>query len=155
MLNFLRSIFYAIRQRIQSSKTPSSPGASGVTSLRTVVLVGHCGPDMFMLKTAVSRALPGASIVFVNDTVALSDYLTSVSLLLVNRELDGRFDTQSGIDLISHIAKQDDPPVTLLISNLEDAQSQAVTAGAKPGFGKSQLYDKSTMDILTGAMPRQ
>ncbi len=122
---------------------------------KTVVLVGHCGPDMFMLKTAVGRALPEATIVFVNDIVALSEYLTSDSLLLVNRELDGRFDRQSGIDLISQIAKQDHPPVAMLISNLEDAQSQAVVAGAKPGFGKSQLYDKSTTDLLTGAMQRQ
>lgn len=121
---------------------------------KTVVLVGHCGPDMFMLKTAVGRALPEATIVFVNDTVALSEYLTSDSLLLVNRELDGGFDRKSGIDLISQIAKQDDPPIAMLISNLEDAQSQAVAAGAKPGFGKSQLYDSSTIDILTGAMAR-
>ncbi len=154
MFNLLRSLFYAIRQRIPSSKAPSSPGASGVSSLRTVVLVGHCGPDMFMLKTAVGRALPGASIVFVNDADTLSEYLTSDSLLLVNRELDGRFDRQSGIDLISQVAKQDRPPVAMLISNLEDAQSQAVAAGAKPGFGKSQLYDSSTIDILTGAMAR-
>ena len=122
---------------------------------KTVVLVGHCGPDMFMLKTAVGRALPEATIVFVNDTVALSEYLTSDSLLLVNRELDGGFDRKSGIDLISQIAKQDDPPIGMLISNFADAQAQAVAAGAKPGFGKSQLYDESTTDILSGAMPRQ
>ncbi len=119
---------------------------------KTVVLVGHCGPDMFMLKTAVGRALPEATIVFVNDTVALSEYLTSDSLLLVNRELDGGFDRQSGIDLISQIASQDDPPVAMLISNLEDAQSQAVAAGAKPGFGKSQLYEESTAEILRESM---
>lgn len=151
MLNWLRSIFYAIRQRIQSSKAPSSPV---VNSLRTVVLVGHCGPDMFMLKTAVGRALPGATIVSVNDVDALDEYRTAEALLLVNRELDGRFYTQSGIDLISEIAQQKNALLTMLISNLEDAQAQAVAAGAKPGFGKSQLYDKSTTDILTGAMQR-
>ncbi len=109
---------------------------------------------MFMLKTAVGRALPAATIVSVNDVDTLGEYRTPEDLLLVNRELDGRFDTQSGIDLISQVAKQSDPPVTMLISNFQDAQSQAVTAGAKPGFGKSQLYDSSTIDILTGAMAR-
>ena len=155
MFNWLRSIFYAIRQRIQPGKAPSSPGASGVSSLRTVALVGHCGPDMFMLKTAVGRALPGASIVFVNDVDALSEYRTPEALLLVNRELDGRFRSQSGIDLISEIAQQTGGPVTMLISNLEGAQAQAVAGGAKPGFGKSQLYDKLTTDLLTGAMQRE
>ena len=121
----------------------------------TVVLVGHCGPDMFMLKTAVGRALPEATIVSVNDDDVLGEYRTPKALLLVNRELDGQFDTQSGIELISEVAQQTDGPVTMLISNLQDAQAQTVAAGAKPGFGKSQLYDKSTMDILTGAMARQ
>ncbi len=122
---------------------------------KTVVLVGHCGPDMFMLKTAVGRALPEATIVSVNDVDALGEYRTPEALLLVNRELDGRFHSQSGIDLISEIAQQEDGPLAMLISDLEDAQSQAVAAGAKPGFGKSQLYDKSTTDILSGAMHRK
>ena len=126
-----------------------------MTSPRTVVLVGHCGPDMFMLKTAVGRALPEATIVSVNDVDALGEYPTPKAVFLVNRELDGRFHSQSGIDLISEIAQQRDGPVTMLISNLEGAQAQAVAAGAKPGFGKSQLYDKSTTDFLAGAMQRQ
>ncbi len=121
---------------------------------KTVVLVGHCSPDMFMLKTAVSRALPEATIVSVNDVDALGEYRTPEALLLVNRELDGRFHTQSGIDLISEITQQKDGPVTMLISDLQDAQAQAIAAGAKPGFGKTQLYDKSTTDLLTGAMHR-
>ncbi len=122
---------------------------------KTVVLVGHCSPDMFMLKTAVGRALPEATIVSVNDVDALGEYRTVEALLLVNRELDGRFHSQSGIDLISEITQQQDGPITMLISDLQDAQAQAIAAGAKPGFGKTQLYDKSTTDLLTGAMQRQ
>lgn len=121
---------------------------------KTVVLVGHCSPDMFMLKTAVGRALPEATIVSVNDVDALGEYRTADSLLLVNRELDGRFHSQSGIDLISEITQQTDGPIAMLISNLQDAQTQAIAVGAKPGFGKTQLYDKSTTDLLTGVMPR-
>ncbi len=155
MLNWLRSIFYAIRQRIPPGKAPLSPGTSGVTSLRTVVLVGHCGPDMFMLKTAVGRALPEATIVSVNDVDALGEYRTSASLLLVNRELDGAFDSRSGIELIQQVIQRDNPPAVMLISDHEDAQQEAIDAGAEPGFGKSQLYDKSTTDLLIGAMQRQ
>ena len=119
---------------------------------KTIVLVGHCGPDMFMLKTAVGRALPEATIVSVNDVKALSEYRTADSLLLVNRELDGSFDSSSGIELIQQVIQQDGPPVTMMISDFEDAQAEAIAAGAKPGFGKSQLYDKSTTVLLTGAM---
>ena len=107
-----------------------------------------------MLKTAVGRALPDSSIVSINDVDSLSEYRTPETLFLVNRELDGRFHSQSGIDLISEIAQPTGGPVTMLISNFENAQAEAVNAGAKPGFGKSQLYDKSTTDILTDAMPR-
>ncbi|MEE8156308.1 MAG: hypothetical protein V3T53_15245 [Phycisphaerales bacterium] len=152
MLTWLRSIFYASQQTFRSRGTSSSTGGSGVRHPKTVVLVGHCGPDMFMLKTAVGRALPEATIVSVNDVDALGEYRTPEALLLVNRELDGRFHTQSGIDIIREITQQSDGPVTMLISNLQDAQAQAIAAGAKPGFGKSQLYDKSTTSLLTGAM---
>ncbi len=122
-----------------------------MSSLRTIVLVGHCGPDMFMLKTAVGRALPEATIVFVNDTVALSEYRTPDSLLLVNRELDGGFDSRSGIELIQQVIQQDNPPAVMLISNHEDAQQEALAAGATPGFGKTKLYDKSTTQLLREA----
>ena len=115
---------------------------------KTVVLVGHCGPDMFMLKTAVGRALPEATIVFVNDVDALGEYRTPDSLLLVNRELDGGFDSSSGIELIQQLIQQDNPPTVMLISNYEDAQQEAIAAGATLGFGKTQLYDQSTTQLL-------
>ena len=155
MSSLLRSLHYALLQKLRWGGSRRSTGSSGVKSPRTVLLVGHCGPDMFMLKTAVGRALPEATIVSVNDVDALGEYRTPEALLLVNRELDGRFHTQSGIDIISEITKEIDGPVTMLISNLQDAQAQAIAAGAKPGFGKSQLYDKSTTNLLTGAMQPQ
>jgi len=122
-----------------------------VSNPKTVVLVGHCGPDMFMLKTAVGRALPEATIVSVNDAEALGEYRTPDSLLLVNRDLDGGFDSRSGLELIQHVIRQNNPPVVMLISNYDDAQQEAIAAGATPGFGKTQLYDKSTAQLLREA----
>ena len=104
-----------------------------------------------MLKTAVGRALPEATIVSVNDVDALGEYRTPASLLLVNRELDGGFDSRSGIELIQQVIQQDDPPVVMLISNYEDAQQEALAAGATLGFGKTQLYDQSTTQLLREA----
>jgi two-component system chemotaxis response regulator CheY len=61
------------------------------------------------------------------------------ALVLVNRVLDA--DGSSGLDLIRQV-KADEAlrqvPV-MLVSNYEDAQQEAVRAGAEPGFGKSAL----------------
>ena len=119
---------------------------------RTIVLVGHCGPDMFMLKSALGRAAAEAPIVTVNDTNSLSEYLNGDSVLLVNRELDGSFGTKNGVELIAQVSKQENPPIAMLISNYEDAQAEAVAAGARQGFGKSDLYDESTTQALRDAV---
>ena len=115
---------------------------------KTIVLVGHCGPDMFMLKSAIGRFVPGAPIETVNDAKTLNDYRNPGAVLLVNRELDGEFSTPSGIELIREVCAGDDPPAAVLISNFEEAQAQAVEAGASEGFGKSELYDEQTGQIL-------
>ncbi len=88
-----------------------------MTATSRIVLVGHCGPDMFLLKTAVGRLVPGLEIETVNDRAQLDD-LDGGAVLLVNRVLDGRFGNDSGVELIRDLAAGDDPPVMLLISNL-------------------------------------
>jgi hypothetical protein len=119
---------------------------------RRVVLVGHCGPDMFMLKSAVGRAVPDAAIEAVNDDASLREVADPGAVLLVNRVLDGAFEAADGIELIRAVTAQDDPPVAVLVSNLEDAQEEAVAAGARPGFGKSELYDARVADLLREAV---
>ncbi len=119
---------------------------------RTLVLVGHCGPDRFMLKSAIGRVFPDAPIEMANDSAELTSHLSPDSVLLINRVLDGDFDTTSGIELIGQLAAGDAPPVTLLISNYSDAQAEAVAAGARPGFGKSDLYEDKTAEILREAI---
>lgn len=122
-----------------------------MSDARTVVLVGHCNPDMFMLRTAVGRALPGATIETANDTEAAHAHAHAGAVWLVNRELDGQFETGSGVELIGSFAGADDPPAMLLISNLTEAQQHAEAAGARPGFGKAQLYHARTAELLRQA----
>jgi CheY-like chemotaxis protein len=61
------------------------------------------------------------------------------ALVLVNRVLDA--DGSAGVDVVRAI-KADEAlrrvPV-MLVSNHEDAQEEAVSAGAEPGFGKAEL----------------
>ncbi len=123
-------------------------------SAPTIVLVGHCGPDMFMLRGAVSRLAPDSAVETANDTKALSPYLTASNILLVNRVLDGRFSTGRGIELIGELAAAADAPVQILISNYPESQAEAETAGAHPGFGKTALYDDTTAEIIRTALAK-
>ena len=119
---------------------------------RNLVLVGHCGPDVILLSTAVNRLVPEAAIHVVRDPEGLASHLTPESVLLVNRVLDGAFTTTSGIELIQEVLERDAPPVTILVSDLAEAQANAEAVGARPGFGKRQLYDERTGRILRDAV---
>jgi two-component system chemotaxis response regulator CheY len=107
---------------------------------KRVLSIGQCGAD----HGAISRALQRH---FAVEVVAAEDWLEawprlkgeSFDLVLVNRLLDA--DGSSGLKIIKDL-KSDDAlrglPV-MLVSNLEDAQEDAIQAGAEKGFGKAAL----------------
>ena len=120
-----------------------------------VMLVGHCGPDAIMLKTVVQRALPDAGVELINDHPSLDAALERDVVLLVNRELDGEFRSgRGGIDLIRQLSESGTAAPMLLVSNFADAQAEAESAGAMPGFGKSDLYHDDTTRRLQDAASR-
>jgi hypothetical protein len=121
------------------------------TLMPTFVLIGHCGPDAYLLRSAISRAVPGAAIVFADDQRALETHLQSDRVLLINRVLEGGFATDSGIEMIDALAKSDPRPAMLLISNYADAQAQAVSAGAMIGFGKRDANSARAAERLRAA----
>ena len=98
----------------------------------TFLLVGHCMPDSWSLKRAIRKAVRDARVERVNDDAALAAP-GSDTVLLVNRVLDGRFDTGNGIELIRRLTEATDDVIAILVSNLPDAQAEAVAAGARPG----------------------
>ncbi|MFN3167953.1 MAG: hypothetical protein ACE37H_12915 [Phycisphaeraceae bacterium] len=121
--------------------------------IQRVVLVGHCGFDSGMLGQFAKQMAPGAEVVRVNSQASLEPACSADTLLLVNRVLDGRFAVGgSGIALIQSLAERADAPAMMLVSNYEDAQAQAVAAGALPGFGKSQLADPSLAERMTRSL---
>ena len=67
-------------------------------------------------------------------------------LVLVNRILDG--DGSSGVEVIRQIKAGHSALPVMLVSNHEDAQRQAVAAGALPGFGKAGLGQPHTQGRL-------
>lgn len=118
-----------------------------------IALVGHCGFDSGSLKRLAKDAAPAAEVSRVNDQAALEKIAKPSTLLLVNRVLDGRFDAGgSGIDLIQSLSQDDDGPAMMLISNYADAQEQAVEAGALPGFGKSDVGNTATRELIVNAI---
>lgn len=118
---------------------------------KTVVLVGHCRPDFYMLKLAVEGAVPAVRVEGANTDDALAALAGSADLLLVNRVLDGRFASTRGLDLVERFASEGGPR-TMLISNFEDAQQDAQAAGALPGFGKSDMRSERAVARLRSAL---
>jgi len=120
---------------------------------RRIGLVGHCVPDSFVLKNAVRGYVPGAEVVRINDERALEAELSKgLDLLLVNRVLDGRFGSDSGVEVMRALAATGQVPAWMLISNYEDAQQQARVAGARPGFGKADVYSDAARANVVAAM---
>ncbi len=121
---------------------------------KKVLLVGHCGPDSFALRSAIGR-LGDVEIEMVNDAKTLEAGMPAAALLLVNRVLDGRFETGDGVELIERLASDSDGPAMMLISSYPEAQAQAEAAGALPGFGKTEMYDDRTAERIRAALGDQ
>jgi cell division GTPase FtsZ len=116
-----------------------------------VVLVGHCGFDASSIRRLVEKTLPNADTSAVNRQADLDAKLDAPSVLLINRVLDGRFAAGSAYAMIAELAQRDEPPQMMLVSNFDEAQEQAVAAGARPGFGKSDLSKPETAQRLRDA----
>lgn len=120
--------------------------------INKVVLVGHCGADSGTLAWAVSKAAGPIPVLQARSAAELSRLATPDALLLINRVLDGGFETRSGVELIGGLARGDNPPATMLISDYPEVQAQAVKAGARAGFGKSRAFEKETAILLRQAL---
>ena len=104
-----------------------------------VALVGHCGFDSGGLTRAVEGALGDVEVLRINSQGELEAQRANLHLLLVNRQLDGRFAATGGVELMKALRQAGFDGPMLLVSNFEDAQASAEAAGASPGFGKHDL----------------
>lgn len=135
--------------------TSPSPHGPSKTSPIAVALVGHCGPDSWMLKSVVERAFPVAHVAMVNDAASARLHAEKADLLMVNRELDGDFGTGSGLDLIRVLMSLPRRRAAImLVSNYADAQAQAEALGAAPGFGKAKAGTPEAAQRMRAAVER-
>jgi two-component system chemotaxis response regulator CheY len=107
---------------------------------KQVLSVGNCYADHSAIASTLERHFQ-AQVVSVD---CAAEALTTLrekpfDLVLINRVLDR--DGSSGLDVIEQIKAEDDlrPVPIMLVSNFEEAQREAVTRGALPGFGKAAL----------------
>ncbi len=107
---------------------------------KRILSVGQCFADHSSISR-ILRSTFGAEVVASDSAPQALEQLRQekFALVLVNRILDA--DGSSGLELIRAIRADEqlrDIPV-MLVSNYEDAQEQAVQAGATAGFGKAAL----------------
>ena len=122
--------------------------------MRKVALVGHCGPDSYMLRSSVKHAIKDSDVAMISDQSSLDRAIAGgVELLLINRQLDGAFDTYEGVELIRRLTGTHPTVATMLISNYADSQRDAEAAGARPGFGKAEIGSAKMREALAGALP--
>ena len=103
---------------------------------RKVLNVGQCGMD----GPAIARALRdnfGCSVVDAESLREATDVLDTqdFDLVLVNRIFDAT--GEEGLELVKSVG-EDGPPV-MMVSNYDDAQTAAESAGGVRGFGKKDM----------------
>ncbi len=120
---------------------------------KSVALIGHCGPDSSYLRLAISKAIPGAKIVGVDDDAALKSALEAgVDLALFNRVLEYGFDQSEGVEVIRQLARFYPATRMMMVSNYPETQAAAVAAGALPGFGKRDIGSAKVTELLKAAV---
>lgn len=120
---------------------------------KKVVLIGHCGSDSSYLRMAITAADRNAQVLSADDEQTLQKLLEhDPALLLLNRVIDFGFPETEGVQLIARL-KIDHPTLKMmLVSNYEDAQADALNAGALPGFGKRELGTPRVTQLLRDAI---
>ena len=118
-------------------------------STRRVLDVGQCDYDHGRISSLL-RAQFGAEVVRVHSATEAIERLRgeAFDLVLVNRVFDRT--AEGGLDLIRKTkadAKTSAVPV-MLVSNFPESQTEAVAAGALPGFGKAALAEEATRERL-------
>jgi len=117
---------------------------------KRVLSIGQCAAD-HMSITWTLRGNFDAQVISADNLEEARRQLQDgeFQLVLVNRVLDAN--GASGLEVIKQLKAEEgaarDVPV-MLVSNYDDAQQQAVRAGAIPGFGKAALRNPAVVALL-------
>jgi CheY-like chemotaxis protein len=107
---------------------------------KRVLSVGQCWADHSSIARVLGSSFGAEVVAASTQGEALARLRDEkIDLVLVNRVFDA--DGSSGLDLIRAIKTHEQAPEVpvMLVSNYDDAQAEAVQAGAVKGFGKAAL----------------
>jgi hypothetical protein len=117
---------------------------------KKVLSIGQCGFDESSIVSFFKKIAPEVTVV---QTHTIAESLTALNqteyqLVLVNRIFDQT--GEEGLTLLKQVQSQiKDGLRLLLVSNLPDAQGAALALGALPGFGKAQLNQQATAQLVS------
>src|SRR4051794_11768646 len=119
--------------------------------LMIILDVGQCGVDGPAMERLFRDELD-AEVIGADTADEAKEQLDDgkIDVVLVNRVL--AVDGSSGVALIKSLMKAGCKCPVMLVSDRDDAQEQAQAAGAMRGFGKSQLSDAETLDLIRQAV---
>jgi CheY-like chemotaxis protein len=109
-------------------------------SAKRILSAGQCGADHAAIVRTFGQHLQAEVVAADSVDEALVQLRQGgFDLVLVNRVFDA--DGTPGLELVKQVQADEQLRQTrlMLVSNHEDAQREAVTAGALPGFGKAAL----------------
>lgn len=112
--------------------------------------VGQCGFDGPRIKSLLQKKVH-ASVEGADTLEEATERLKSghYDVVLVNRVLAA--DGSSGLDLIQQLIEDGTSVPIMLVSDRADAQDAAVKLGALRGFGKADLGDPETFELIERA----
>jgi len=116
---------------------------------KKILSVGNCSYDQGALERLISAHFDAELTAAPVADDALNELRSGrFDLVLVSRKFFD--DAGDGIELIKRIASDPECAGTrlMLLSNLADAQQQAIQAGAEPGFGKAEYDRPETVEKL-------
>ncbi|HLN27260.1 MAG TPA: response regulator [Gemmataceae bacterium] len=116
---------------------------------KRILSVGQCSADHWSIsRTIEKRFLAEVVRAGTSDEAVAMLQRQAFDLVLVNRILDS--DGSNGLEVVKRVQAEErlrHVPV-MLVSNYEEAQQEAVGAGAVRGFGKDSLGRPSMMALL-------
>jgi CheY-like chemotaxis protein len=118
--------------------------------MATVLSIGQCGFDDARLGRLLGDL--GAQLQSAASAHAARALLgeRSYDLVLVNRVFDAT--SEPGVAFIREARQAGVQIPMMLVSDYPEAQAEAVTCGARPGFGKRQLREPAVLEMLKDAL---
>jgi hypothetical protein len=132
------------------TKDRSTTNEDRITMRIKILDIGQCGFDGPAMSQLFQKTLHAT----VDNAPTADDAVRHLAdqkynLALVNRILAA--DGSSGIELIQSLMKSGCTTPLMLVSDLPEAQATAIAHGALRGFGKAELENPKTLELIRNA----